>query len=399
MYDRAAAFALWLSVSCAIFGQDASLIKLQREAARLRSLPSDKANEPATLTRGLHLMLRDWVESQLPDRAGGSLGNLQTLEATLRSKLTAAGLTAPEVADPEPEGPGLGYVAIQFEQIPELPDALVVVAGTSVECGQDQAVYMYRFDPNGRVPVFLDHPESKWGYMFANFEHSDPDSRGRLLLLIHYMSTQCASTWMGMAYSVYRLSSRGSVDESLLSNKHGVYVGNDGPEFVLKPEELIVEFLDSSVDSAIHNRTEIHHYTFGAGVGRADPVAFQPQDFAEEWLTRPWSEMESRSAEQTKEWHDRLHGDYVSADYVGVVPCARERDQWMISLDVGRIDAKELPEPVRTYFLVRDLGSYRYRMESVGRSRPPGCPTFTGDAGHASEKHPWLSAAELRSLQ
>ena len=81
-------------------------------------------------------------------------------------------------------------------------------------------------------------------------------------------------------------------------------MGNDGPEFVLKPDELIMEFLDASVDVTVHNRTQIHRYSFGAEtVQRLDPVAFQPQDFAEEWLTRPWTEMQSRSEPETEEWH------------------------------------------------------------------------------------------------
>ena len=35
-------------------------------------------------------------------------------------------------------------------------------------------------------------------------------------------------------------------------------------------------------------------------------MALQPQDFAEEWLTRPWSEMESRSDPATKALHEAV---------------------------------------------------------------------------------------------
>ena len=64
---------------------------------------------------------------------------------------------------------------------------------------------MYHFDERGRTRVFEDHPTSKWGYGGATLQLSGPDSQGRRLLLTHYMSVQCASAWMGMAYSVYRL--------------------------------------------------------------------------------------------------------------------------------------------------------------------------------------------------
>jgi hypothetical protein len=171
---------------------------------------------------------------------------------------------------------------------------------------------------------------------------------------------------MGMGYSVYRLSTSTSAADLLLSDHHAFWLGNDGPEFVLRPEELMIEFLDSSVDGGIHNRTNIERFNFAAGVRWLDPVAFQPQDFVEEWLVRPWSEMESRSDASTKTWHDRLHADGVFGDYHRVVACTDLRGRWLISLDID--------QNKRTHFLVHDLGSYRYQMESVSETKPKGCP-------------------------
>jgi hypothetical protein len=184
----------------------------------------------------------------------------------------------------------------------------------------------------------------------------------------------------------------------LISDEHGFWLGNDGPEFVLKPDELMIEFLDRSVDAGIHNRTQIHRHSFASGVHRLDPVAFQPQDFAEEWLTRPWSEMQPRSAPETEEWHARLQS--VAGEYAGVISCAARPGRWLIVLDISDIGEKELPEPLETYFLVRDLGNFRYEMEAVSEEEPPGCPGdgIVSDAGYASDKHPWLSEAELKAL-
>ena len=44
---------------------------------------------------------------------------------------------------------------------------------------------------------------------------------------------------------------------------------------------------------------------------------------------------------------------------------------------------------------MRELGNYRYQMESVSDERPAGCPGQTS----ASDKHPWLSPAELKALR
>ncbi len=275
-----------------------------------------------------------------------------------------------------------------------------MITSVTIECGADEAFYMYQFNSGMRSRVLEDHPQSGWGYSIAEFQLSDPDSQGRRLLLTYYMSVQCQSTWMEMAYSVPRVSAQPKVSELLLADQHGFWLGNDGPYFVLKPNELIIEFLDSSVDVFIHNRTRIHRYNFIASAQRLDPVALQPQDFAEEWLTRPWSEMQSRSVPDTKSWHQQLHGDLIFGEYAGVIPCASS-GIWLIGLELRRIGEKEFSDPPPTYFLVRDLGSYSFHMDAVTALQPSECPGtgIVSGAGFASDKHPWLSTAELKALR
>lgn len=101
------------------------------------------------------------------------------------------------------------------------------------------------------------------------------------------------------------------------------------------------------------------------------------------------------SAPATADWHPKLHGDFVLADYSAVVPCVARPGRRMIALDITDIGEKKLDEPLETYFLVRELGNYRYRMESVSDERPAGRP---GEQ-FASDKHPWLTPAELKALR
>ncbi len=343
----------------------------------------------------VHMALRDWLEPRLPKDIYSLAGEFSRLDASLQKALVDVGLSKPDSAadkDMDLTDPGFDEVAVEVKMMPELPDTLFVTATIGVPCGGDQAVYAYRFDSNGRARVIDDHPKSDSGYAGVNLELADPDSQGRRLLLIHRMSTQCASTWMGMTYAVYRMS-LSQPPESLLSSEHGFWLGNDGPEFALKPDELTVEFLDQSVDMGIHNRTHIFRYNFANGVRRIEPVAFQPQDFVEEWLTSDWSEMQSMSAAETGEWHRKL--SKLSFDhYVDVVPCASKPGRWAIGFQVTYEGEKELEEPVQAYFLVRDLGKYRYAMEAVSDEEFEGCP----GEGQPSEKHPWLSVAELKAL-
>jgi hypothetical protein len=181
---------------------------------------------------------------------------------------------------------------------------------------------------------------------------------------------------------------------SLFSGEHGFWMGNqdDGLIFALKPETLIIELLDSSVDGGIHNRTQIHRYSFVDGVKRLEPIALQPQDFAEEWLTRPWSEMQAMSAAETQKWHGKFGSQVM--EYSNVVACAQKADRWSIGFQIIDKDGKPLPEPLEINFLVRDRGNYRFEMEAVSESEFKECP----GEGSPSDAHPWLSVEQLKAL-
>jgi hypothetical protein len=179
----------------------------------------------------------------------------------------------------------------------------------------------------------------------------------------------------------------------LLSSKHDFWLGNDGPYFVLRPDELTIEFLDRSIDMGVHNRTHIFRYNFANGVRRLEPFAFQPQDFVEEWLTTPSSEVQSMSTSEAGEWRRKLHN--VSYDqYFEVVACIAKPGRWSIGLQVTYEGEKELEMPIQTYFLVEDVGNYRYTLEAVSDEEFEGCP----GEGSPSDKHPWLSVEQLKAL-
>jgi hypothetical protein len=403
----------------AVFGQDAPLERLKQElkAARDQSAsdekraleivkktgawPDDTKGRGAARIARVHAALLSWIESRLPMGRSAAAIKSSDWETAMQRQLGVAGIAEKETQDTSSwdfqDDPGFADVSVALTWKTELPEMLFVIATVGVRCGGDQAVYGYRFDANGWARVLSDHPSSDFGYGWSALEVSDADSQGRRLLLIHRGSAQCASTWMGATYSVFRIASSSATPPiSLLSDEHGFWMGNedDGLVFALKPDELIIELLDNSVDTGIHNRTQIHRYNFMDGVKRLEPVAFQPQDFAEEWLTRPWSEMRSMSSPDTQKWHGKLHADFVLGEYNDVVPCAAKPDRWSIGLEIRHIGEKELTEPLQVYFLVRDLGNYRFEMESVSDSKFEGCP----GEGSPSDKHPWLSVEQLKAL-
>lgn len=377
--------------------------RLKTEAARAKAILADeKLEDQVGAVSPLHAALHAWVESRLPEALGSSTSQLHHLAEDLQAELQAAGVGLAGSDDYDHwETANFGKLEVDFKWLPELPDALVVVEGAGVRCGMDDAVYFYQFQSGKRTLVLEDHRETSWGHAAGEVQVSEPDSQGRRLVLTSFTSAQCASAWMRMAYSVNRLDPSTGVSHLLVSEEHDFWLNLTGPLVLLEPDRLTVEFLDSSVDGEVHNRTRVHIYNLANEPKRVDPVALQPQDFAEEWLTRPWSEMTSRSSQGLELWHQKLHGEFVLADYASVVSCSNSQ-MWSIGLVITHIGETEITDPSTSYFLVRDLGNYRYRMDAVSITPPAGC-TGVGIVSdydiRASLKHPWLSTKELEELR
>jgi hypothetical protein len=378
---------LLLLLASGLFGQDAAFERLKTQATQLKNQTPDE-KDPVAQIAPLHLALRDWIESHLPPDKPSIAGTFSNIEGGLQAQLKIAGLTGDAADDDDIT---FGYADVEFHQFPELPDTVFVTAAASIPCGFDRAVYGYQFGTT-RTRILDYHPG---GFGNPEMELSTPDAQGRRVLLIHSQSVQCQSTWMNLAYSAYRFAALPGVPQQLLFVKHGFWFGNDdGPEFYLQPDGLAVEYLDASVDGAVHNRTQVYRYLFGDSVGRADPVALQPQDFVEEWLTRPWEEMQSRSAPDVKDAHARLHGDYVWADYLHMAACSAQPGRWSIELAITSVGDTKLDPAARRFFLVHELGQNRYRMESVTDAAPQGCAI----EGQPSDKHPWLAPSGIWNL-
>jgi hypothetical protein len=406
-----------LFVSGIVLAQDAALAKLKHELQLAREERSSEAlraeetkkktgewtagveGQSAARIARVHAALMNWIESRLPMGTGPLSIHSAAWQKNIDRELARAEIAKkddPVSADSEPLDFGAVSVALTWK--PELPDMLFITAGVAVPCGEDQAIYGYRFDANGWAQILRNHTTSDFGYGSLRLELSDADFQGRRLLLIHAGSVQCASSWMSTAYSVFRVSSDPATPPaSLISAEHGFWMGNenDGLLFALKPDQVMMELLDSSIDVGIHNRTQIHRYSLADGtVKRIGPVAFQPQDFAEEWLTQPWAEMQSLSKPDTQKWHSKFDANFMPGEYSGVVPCSARPDRWSIALMVTHKGEQELKEPLEFHFLVRELGNYRFEMEAVSDSPFEGC---TGE-GWPSDKHPWLSLEQLKAL-
>ena len=301
-------FAAMLALAAAAWAQQTPMerLKVEAEKARVAVQPDGVVDDIGPVIAAQRLAFRDWMESRLPEKRRTLAGEWETLGADMDAALGSAGLKAAKTEDFK-----FGYAGLRTHWFPELPDVLFVVASVSIPCGTDDTVYA-RIDSRrrgGRAFWKITRKRSS----AIRWEGSNYRSRTRKaggLLLTKRISTQCASTWMMTAYDVYRFGE--GLPKQLLAEQHSTYMGEDRLEYVLEPERLWVELVDASVGIDIpFSRTQVHGYDLsGARARRIEPVALQPQDFAEEWMTRPWPEMRAMSDPATAEFHERLAADY-----------------------------------------------------------------------------------------
>jgi hypothetical protein len=117
------------------------------------------------------------------------------------------------------------------------------------------------------------------------------------------------------------------------------------------------------------------------GLKRIEPFALQVQDFVDEWLTRPWSEMGQTSSPEPpgrlEQWHRLLHADRVYAHYVFVQSCVSRPGRWQVAIDFDDFSGKKLPESLTVYFLVQEEKDHKFTMIDVSFTRQEGCPGKT----------------------
>jgi len=384
------AVAVSLLTAFNVAAQGASMERLIHESTLLRQVTKShesKSDERFEIDRSRSLpfrdALRDWVESYLPRSKAALDSDLSSLRDKLNAQLWRKGLMQ---QDGSVE---YGYIGrVELSRPSEYPEGLSVILGVTVPCGFEDSFYLHDYSQGSRQRVLdssgtRQHDESISDTYFS----SSDEVGGHLILTLRY-GVQCGSSWNGLSYDLYRLGANSEAAVPIFSGNHTIWFGANHPYRIrLSHHELLMELRDRSIDSGIHNRVHVFQYQIKPDrVERLDPVALQPQDFADEWLTRPWNEMESRSSaaghEKLQKWHDFLSGDYVSGDIDFVQTCSEKPHHWQIAVDMNYARGNELPEPLTVYFLVEELERFRFQMTDVSFSRQEGCP---GEAYPQSE--------------
>lgn len=71
---------------------------------------------------------------------------------------------------------------------------------------------------------------------------------------------------------------------------HRAYLARNPPiQGSVALNDVLVEFTVGSIDGGVHSRQAIRHYSIDQDqVQRIDPLALNPRDFVDEWLTHDW---------------------------------------------------------------------------------------------------------------
>src|SRR5580700_686404 len=361
---------LFLAGAPFLFGQD-ELSHLVAESVPLRaSTDIDWTNQRSAL--------RDWIESRLPRNIAALDADFSNLEARLNEEIQQAGLAEPELPDY-----GFGYISkVTLSRPSEYPGALVVRAGVSVGCGNDESVYVYNFAP-ARNRLLDAHGTGKWGHGVFDAQFSGPDDSGSRILYVSWYDVQCGSSWNRLDFSLFRFGPGQEQAMPLFSSAPSFKIDYE-VHVRLSPSELLLEFAAGAMEGGFI-RTYVLRYSIGAqGVERIDPVALQPQDFVHEWLIEPWAEMESRSgsSDALAKWHKFLHADSVLGDYEFVQPCVNRRGVTQVGAGITLIGDREIPEPRIVHFLVKDKGNYSYEMSQISFDSNDDCPGETPAADY-----------------
>jgi hypothetical protein len=324
------------------------------------------------------------VESRLTalDR-GGDVGEFQRkLNAELREAGLFCGEGPAPVQQPCPDWFLNGYAADITVQ--RQAGFVVVQTAIGIECGYDESAYLYSWSGEEWRRVWKTeqntYTEKEYTPQTIHTVLISPYSKGNDYLVLTLGSLPwCSSAWRSVYYRVFRLGPDLQA-EPLLNGAEGAYLARDPPlQGSVALTDVLVEFTIRSIDGGVHSREAVRHYSINQDhVKRIDPLALSPRDFVDEWLTHDWKEAafwsESANRHSMREWHQRLHKDLVSGEFIyPTMHCPKTPDLWQVGVDFSDPPTRTGEEPKGTYFLLRWRPPYKFSMVQISDHPWPDC--------------------------
>ena len=283
-----------------------------------------------------------------------------------------------------------GYVGGVSLQFLEHDRYLLLETSVGIGCGYDESTYVYEWR-NKRWQLILasetdDYRENHYEPQEfiavevspANVAWNEPTRRPPLILTLGF-SPWCSSNWQALYARLWRASPTTVAPKALLDISPALFMGDEPAAGSIAPHDVLIQFEGNSVDGDVLVRTHLLHFGIDDSdrLGRLAPVALNPRDFVDEWLTRPWTESESwtdaGSQAAVQSWYRRFHaGDNDIFGEFDDAPtrCRANPTLWQVGF-TNQAGPKH-PE-VSAYFLVRWMAPYRFTLVKIQATKFSGC--------------------------
>jgi hypothetical protein len=368
--------------------QDSRLTEIRDLLIPMRAKKPD--NSPSRgagpkLTEVKHL-LRDWVESRLPELHW--YADPKKLELTLNEELKQTGLFCQFSSwpnnNPCSDGSALGFLGPVKLDIQKNGSYLVLQTSMGIqECGVDESAYAYQSTGDRWQPFWQseqdDYSEKKYVPQTLYAVDISPVALGQPenLVLTLGSHSSCMSAWHSIFIRAWRAQVGGLEPRLLLDEQDFAWLGTEPPvQGTIGPNDILVEYSVGSIDAGVLWRQEIRHFLIKQDeLVRVDPLVLSPRDFVDEWIRHPWSEMsgwtESNALPALRNLHETWSAAQVHGEFIWPPRhCPRKPDLWQVGINLEKDSGKnQIPE----YFLVRWRPPYSFTMVRAS-SRPfSGC--------------------------
>jgi hypothetical protein len=258
-------------------------------------------------------------------------------------------------------------------------DTITIKVEFSIECGGDSVLFAFQHRLAGwhEVLRWQSKPYSSIGKAFEALDYalSPADAAGRWYVVVKRIAPWCSSTWSDISYAVLRPSYSSDVPKILYRGTDQIWWGNDDlGQLTARRNDFEIRFHSHSIDTGVHNRVWIRHFSIdGNSVRRIPPFALSQRDFVDEWIVSSWKEARAWSALSARGTLARMHGivrlvyEKTDLEYDSGYVCAGAAERYQI----GLLANAETPLQKTYYFIVE--GDPDYRMVSVSQKPDPSC--------------------------
>lgn len=342
------------------------------------SVPDDPRIRPAarTLLKKLKHQLRDLLLDTI-NAQDHRIRSPERLKSNLLAKLKKSSIPVGgyEIGD---------ITGISIQRPERHPNLLAFTTTLGILCGNDTSLYLAK-RRGTRWELILaleanDYKEINGAQGSFEYAILPPDLKGDFFVVTVDINPWCTSFWQAIRYKVFRVGSKPYRPKRIMSRKETVYEGND-LVYRLSTESkgFTLSFTGETFASGTTRQHVARYAVVGDQVRRVAPIALEPQDFLDEWISLPWKEASRWSEPSVRSglrgWHAKLKQNRYSEQYdfelSFVQSCGKKPGKWQIGLDI-HAEGVSGPLPPKLFFTIVQKGK-AYSMQDIHPVRSPGC--------------------------